>query len=70
MKKKHKHVIKSYHWEGGLLKVIKHEIEEFETAVKFAVDLACHMFKIFDDDGIVVREGNGGNYCSHHHNPY
>ena len=72
--KKKKHIIKTYHWEKGLLKVIEHEVEEFEAAVKRAINIACHMFKILDDDGVVVREGLGGNYCSHnhedHHNPY
>lgn len=61
-----KHIIKSYHWNNGILTVLTHIVEEgFDEAIRVALDIACHSYKIYNELGELVRSGNGGNYNSH-----
>ena len=54
-----KHVVRSHHWNGGILSVRTQEFNNFEEAEEFVRTLECHSAKIFDEIGMLIAEYAG-----------
>jgi hypothetical protein len=46
-----KHIVKTHHWNNGILQTLDHFFDELRDANLFANNIEAHTVKVYDPDG-------------------